>query len=41
MKVIGLSDKMWKELKRLYYVTPTNYIQLVKGYCDLLNDKRE
>lgn len=41
MKVISLSDKMWKELKRLYYVTPTNYIQLVKGYCDLLNDKRE
>ena len=25
-KVIDLSDKMFKELKRVYYVTPTNYI---------------
>lgn len=40
-KVIALSEKMWKELKRLYYVTPTNYIQLVKGYVQLLNNKRE
>jgi dynein heavy chain len=30
---------MWLELKRLYYVTPTNYIELVKGYNDLLKDK--
>ena len=41
MKVIALADKMLKELKRLYYVTPTNYIQLVKGYSELLNSKRE
>lgn len=27
------------ELKRLYYVTPTNYIELVKGYNDLLEKK--
>lgn len=40
-KVIDLADKMWKELKRLYYVTPTNYIQLVKGYCELLKLKRD
>lgn len=40
-KVIDLSDKMWKELKRLYYVTPTNYIELVKGYCELLKNKRD
>lgn len=40
-KVIKLAEKMWKELKRLYYVTPTNYIELVKGYCELLNNKRE
>lgn len=39
-KVIDLADKMYKELKRLYYVTPTNYIELVKGYCELLNNKR-
>jgi len=30
---------MFKELKRLYYVTPTNYIELVKGYVDLLDKK--
>lgn len=24
----------------MYYVTPTNYIELVKGYCELLNSKR-
>lgn len=31
---------MFKELKRLYYVTPTNYIELVKGYCELLKQKQ-
>lgn len=40
-KVIELSEKMLQELKRLYYVTPTNYIELVKGYCELLKMKRE
>jgi dynein heavy chain, axonemal len=40
-KVIALSDRMYKELKRIYYVTPTNYIELVKGYSELLNSKRE
>lgn len=40
-KVIELSDKMWKELKRIYYVTPTNYIELVKGYVELLRMKRQ
>ena len=39
-KVILLAEKMFKELKRVYYVTPTNYIELVKGYCELLNSKR-
>ena len=29
--VLQYSQKMYKELKRLYYVTPTNYIELVKG----------
>lgn len=28
-------------MKRLYYVTPTNYIELVKGYCELLKLKRD
>lgn len=38
--VLEYSDKMLKELKRLYYVTPTNYIELVKGYVDLLEMKQ-
>ncbi len=38
---MSLADKMWKDLKRIYYVTPTNYIELVKGYSELLNFKRE
>ena len=25
-KIIELADKMLRELKRVYYVTPTNYI---------------
>lgn len=29
IEVIEYSDRMYKELKRLYYVTPTNYIELV------------
>lgn len=29
------------ELKRLYYVTPTNYIELVKGYVALLANKQK
>jgi dynein heavy chain len=39
-KVLDLSDRMFRELKRLYYVTPTNYIELVKGYCELLKQKQ-
>jgi dynein heavy chain len=37
--VMGLSDKMFQKLKRKYYVTPTNYIELVNGYIDLLKQK--
>ena len=36
-----LSDKMFKELKRVYYITPSNYIELVNGYCQLLKHKQE
>jgi len=32
---------MQRELNRTYYVTPTNYIELVKGYSQLLNSKKE
>jgi len=38
--VLQHSERMLKELKRLYYVTPTNYIELVKGYVDLLETKQ-
>lgn len=38
-RVLDLSNRMFLELKRLYYVTPTNYIELVMGYNDLLNEK--
>ena len=39
--VTTLADKMYEELRRRYYVTPTNYIELVSGYIDLLNLKRK
>lgn len=38
-RVIELSSKMFNELKRVYYITPSNYIELVKGYCELLKIK--
>ena len=37
--VLEYSQRMLVELKRLYYVTPTNYVELVKGYVDLLQNK--
>lgn len=41
VKILGLAERMLKELKRLYYVTPTNYVELVKGYKVLLKNKQE
>jgi len=32
---------MYSELKRLYYVTPANFIEFVKGYCELFKNKKE
>lgn len=32
---------MQKELKRIFYVTPTNYIELLKGYNQILSSKRK
>lgn len=40
-KVLLLAEKMLRNLKRLYYVTPTNYIELVKGYVELLKEKQD
>ncbi|KAG7305961.1 hypothetical protein JYU34_008524 [Plutella xylostella] len=31
---------MWEEMRRTNYVTPTNYLELVAGYKDMLNSKR-
>ena len=31
---------MYQKLRRQYFVTPTNYIELVKGYCEMLNFKQ-
>lgn len=40
-KVLQMADDMYATLKRLYYVTPTNYIELVKGYVELLEQKQK
>lgn len=33
--------KMERELKRIFYVTPTNFIELLKGYSKILNQKKK
>eukprot|EP00741_Cyanophora_paradoxa_P024938 tig00000056_g24072.t1 len=38
--VAEMSNRMRLELKRYNYVTPTNFIELVKGYRELLTEKR-
>eukprot|EP00753_Platysulcus_tardus_P011845 PLAT3317.25.p1 GENE.PLAT3317.25~~PLAT3317.25.p1 ORF type:complete len:2725 (+),score=1732.12 PLAT3317.25:536-8176(+) len=38
--VVTASARMAVELKRVNYVTPTNYLELVKGYRELLTEKR-
>ncbi|KAI8904300.1 dynein heavy chain and region D6 of dynein motor-domain-containing protein [Gorgonomyces haynaldii] len=39
--VIETSLKMIEEIKRYNYVTPINYLELVKGYKELLKEKRK
>jgi dynein heavy chain len=39
ISVINASSRMLLELKRYNYVTPTNYLELVKGYRALLAEK--
>ncbi|KAM3963696.1 LOW QUALITY PROTEIN: dynein heavy chain 2, axonemal kl-2 [Aphomia sociella] len=34
------SRKMWLEMRRTNYVTPTNYLELVSGYKEMLKMKR-
>jgi len=33
--------QMQQELKRIFYVTPTNYIELLKGYAQIITTKRK
>ena len=35
------AGKMDKELRRIFYVTPTNFIELLKGYEKILKSKRK
>jgi dynein heavy chain, axonemal len=35
-----MSKKMLQQLKRYNYVTPTNYLETVRGYRGLLAEKR-
>ena len=32
---------MQTELKRIFYVPPTNFIELLKGYSQIIQEKRE
>ncbi|KAJ3242061.1 Dynein heavy chain 2, axonemal [Chytriomyces hyalinus] len=41
ISVVEMSKRMLSELKRLNYVTPTNYLELVTGYREFLKDKRK
>lgn len=34
------AEVMRQELKRIFYVTPTNYVELLKGYGEILRTKR-
>jgi dynein heavy chain, axonemal len=38
--VEGMTKKMLQQLKRYNYVTPTNYLETVRGYRGLLAEKR-
>jgi len=40
LSAIELSEKMKIEQKRFNYITPTNYLELVKGYLELLKEKQ-
>jgi dynein heavy chain len=39
--VLSESRSMLQRLGRYNYVTPTNYLELVKGYCKLLGEQRQ
>ena len=35
-----MKDKFFKELRRVYYVTPTSYLELINTFKTLLKEKR-
>ena len=35
-----MKDKFFRELKRIYYVTPTSYLELINTFKTLLKEKR-
>ena len=35
-----MKDRFFKELKRVYYVTPTSYLELINTFKGLLKEKR-
>lgn len=37
--VMEATTRMYNELKRNYYVTPTHYLELVLGYIRVLKNK--
>ena len=39
--VIDSATVMEKELKRIFYVTPTNYIELLRGFDNTITNKRK
>ena len=36
-----LADKFLKEEKRMFYVTPTSYLEFIKSFISTLNKQRE
>ena len=40
LSTINISEKMTREQKRYNYITPTNYLEFVKGYLELLKEKQ-
>ncbi|CAE8702622.1 unnamed protein product, partial [Polarella glacialis] len=41
ISVASLSTRMYSEQKRMNYVTPTNYLELVTGYMAMLTEKQK
>lgn len=41
MTVIDHAEQMLVELRRIYYVTPSNYIELLKGYKFMISQKKK